>query len=74
MPLDLDRIRKLGETRARAQAKADDALIEAFDQVEAAYRAGERVNVKRVAELLGLTRVTVYAELDRRKVDRLRAA
>lgn len=72
--LDMGRIRELGETRARARAEADQALTEAFDQIEAAYRARERVNVKQAAELLGLTRQQVYTELDRRGVERLRAA
>lgn len=74
MPLDMDRIRQLGQRRTKAQATADEALEEAFDLVQAAYEAGDRVNIKQVAELLGLTRKPVYAELDRRKVDRLKAA
>jgi hypothetical protein len=74
MPLDMDRIRTLGQRRARAQVDADAALVEAFDLVEAAYQAGDRVNIKQVAELLGLTRKPVYAELDRRGIERLHAA
>jgi predicted HTH domain antitoxin len=72
--LDMDRIRVLGETRARARAEADRALTEAFDAIQAAYEAGGRVNVKQAAELLGLTRQQIYTELDRRGVERLRAA
>lgn len=74
MPLDMDRIRRLGQRRVKAQADSDAALEEAFDLVQAAYEAGDRVNIKQVAELLGLTRKPVYAELDRRGVERLRAA
>lgn len=66
MPLDMDRIRELGQRRARAQADADAALEEAFDLIAVAYEAGDRVNIKQVADLLGLTRKPVYAELGRR--------
>jgi predicted HTH domain antitoxin len=72
--LDMDLIRELGETRARARSEADRALTEAYDRIQAAYEAGERVNVKQAAELLGLTRQQIYTELDRRGVERLRAA
>lgn len=74
MPLDLERIAELGERRMAAQLNADEALAEAFDLIQAAYEAGERVNIKRVAELLGVTRKPIYAELDRRGIERLRAA
>jgi DNA-binding NtrC family response regulator len=74
MPLDMDRIEKLGQRRARAQRDLEEALVEAFDLLQAAYETGERVNVKRFAELLGIERKTVYNVLDRRGVDRLRAA
>jgi DNA-binding NtrC family response regulator len=74
MPLDMDRIAALGKTKARAQANADRALEEALDQLEVAYEAGERVNVKRVSELLGMTRQDLYRKLDERGVERLRAA
>lgn len=62
----MDRIRRLGQRRARAQADADAALEEAFDLIAAAYEAGDRVNIKQASELLGLTRKPVYAELQRR--------
>jgi DNA-binding NtrC family response regulator len=74
MPLDMDRIEKLGQRRARAQRELEEALVEAFDLLQQAYETGERVNVKRFAELLGIERKTVYNVLDRRGVDRLRAA
>lgn len=74
MPLDMGQIRALGQQRLRAQANATLALDKAYDAVQAAYEAGERVNVKQVAALLGVTRQEVYRELDRREVDRLRAA
>jgi transcriptional regulator of acetoin/glycerol metabolism len=70
----MDQIRALGQARLRAQANAQLALDEAYDKVQAAYEAGERVNVKQVAALLGVTRQEVYRELDRRNVDRLKAA
>jgi DNA-binding NtrC family response regulator len=74
MPLDMDRVEKLGQRRARAQRELEEALVEAFDLLQQAYETGERVNVKRFAELLGVERKTVYNVLDRRGVDRLRAA
>jgi transcriptional regulator of acetoin/glycerol metabolism len=70
MPLDLDRIQALGQRAARAH----EALVEAFDLLQAAYETGERVNIKQFAELLGIERKTVYNVLDRRGVDRLHAA
>jgi DNA-binding NtrC family response regulator len=70
----MDRIEKLGQRRARAQRELEEALVEAFDLLQAAYETGERVNVKQFAELLGIERKTVYNVLDRRGVDRLRAA
>lgn len=64
----MDLIRRRGERRVSALDEADAALSEAFDEIERAYRAQERVNIKEVARLLGLTRQTVYAELERRGV------
>lgn len=72
--LDMGEIAAHGRAHLRAQAKAQEALSVAYDLVQAAYEAGERVNVKQVAELLGVTRQDVYRELDRRGVDRLRVA
>jgi transcriptional regulator of acetoin/glycerol metabolism len=74
MPLDMGQIAAFGKARIRAQAKADQELTEAYDLVQAAYEAGDRVNVKQVAELLGVTRQDIYRELDVRGVQRLRAA
>jgi predicted HTH domain antitoxin len=73
MPLDMGEIAAFGKARIRAQAKADQELTAAYDLVQQAYEAGERVNVKRVAELLGVKRQDIYRELDSRGVERLRS-
>jgi hypothetical protein len=68
----MDLLRQLGETRARARAEAAGALTAAYDEIQRAYQAGDRVNIKQAAGLLGLTRQQIYTELDRRGVERAR--
>lgn len=68
--MDLQLLRELGERRARARAEAHDALNAAYDEIQRAYQAGERVNIRQAAGVLGLTRQQIYTELDRRGVRR----
>ena len=61
--VDLRIITRAGIRRARLLAGAELELEAIVDELERVKAAGGKVNVKRAAELGGVTRDTIYARL-----------